>query len=113
MSTTTATTPYVYGPDVPLTFQPLDAPRPITRDEAQQIADDEYEYRAPYHGRGDWLCVSRGADGGWHYRDTAYSEAAARGWRDEKRRSLAARIMRGQVTASLTFDAARDRFYLA
>lgn len=108
----TATTTYYYGPDVPLTFQPLEAPRPITRREAELIASREYGYRRS-HRDASWLCLSIGADGGWHYRDSAYSEGAARGWCDEKRRRLAARIMRGECVHTLQFDASRDRFYLA
>jgi hypothetical protein len=100
------TTFYAYGPDVPLTFQPLEAPRPITRPEAEAIAADEYAHR----GR---MMLSMGADGGTHYRGDAYSEAAARGWRDEKRRRLAARIMRGECPHTLTYGRGRDRFYLA
>lgn len=97
---------YAYGPDVPLSMQPLNAPRPITRPEAERIADGEYEHRGA-------AMMCRRADGEFYSRGDAYSPAAARGWRDEQRRALAARIMRGELPLSLTFDAARDRWYLA
>lgn len=103
---------YTYGPDVPVTFQPLDAPRPITRPEAERIADAEYGYRRS-HRDAAWLCMSIGADGGWHLRDSVETEAAAMAWVARKRRHLASRIMRGECTYTLQYDGSRDRFYLA
>lgn len=102
---------YTYSPDVPLTFQPLDAPRPITRPEAERIADDEYAIRESRDG--GWMRLSMGADGGMHYRGHDITRDAAAAWRDRKREHLAARIMRGECTHTLTFDHGSDRFYLA
>ena len=100
-----------FGPDVPLTFQPLEAPRPITRKEAQAIAAEEYGYR--FARSSGWLCLSRGSDGGMHYRDSASSETDARAWCTRKVERLASRIMRGECRYTLQFDSHRDRFYLA
>jgi hypothetical protein len=88
-----------------------DAPRPITREEAEAIAIAEYTYRPNAADSFRWLCVSVGADGGYHLRDTAYSEAAARGWVAEKRRALVRRILAGECRYTIFYNRARDAYY--
>jgi hypothetical protein len=85
------------------------APRPISPREAATIAADEYGYR---RGDRDWMLLSRGSDGGMHYRGPAYSEGAARGWCNEKARGLTRRILAGEGRYMVFFDRARDRYYL-
>jgi hypothetical protein len=80
------------------------SPRPITPNEAQRIAGDEYAS----NGR---AMLSRGSDGGMHFRGDAYSPAAARGWVDEQARALVRRIMTGECQHTIFYDRHRDAFY--
>lgn len=66
----------------------------VTREEAVAAAESEYGYRG-------CMMLSRGSDGGMHYRGDAYSPAAARGWAEEKRRGLVRRILAGECTHTL------------
>jgi hypothetical protein len=68
---------------------------------AERLAGEEYSYRRSEFG--GYMLLSRGSDGGMHYRGPAYSAAAARGWCEEHRRSLARRIMSGEIDGTLVF----------
>lgn len=80
------------------------ASRPITLTEAEIIAAAEYTSRGT-------SCLSRGSDGGMHFRQSVYSEGAARGWAAEKGRAFVRRIMAGEAPHSVFYDRARDSFY--
>jgi hypothetical protein len=71
-----------------------------TYEEALELAQGEYMYKLYRDGIG---LLSRGSDGGWHYREDAYSMAAARSWCAEKSRELARRIAADEVTGTLLF----------
>jgi hypothetical protein len=80
------------------------APRAIAHAEAARIAADEFSSR----GRG---MLSRGSDGGMHWRGDAYSAGAARGWAAESGRTLVRKIMAGECRFTIFYDRARDTFY--
>jgi hypothetical protein len=84
------------------------APRPITEDEARDIAHAEYVIRS---SGTDHLCLSRGADGGMHLRQSFTRSQAAILWTNTRRRDLRERIMAGKCTATIFYDRARDTFY--
>lgn len=85
------------------------APRPITEDEAKQIARDEYQLSK---SRGQHVCLSRGADGGMHVRETFERPLAAVVWVNARRQDLVRRLLAGDCTHTCFYDRARDRYWL-
>lgn len=84
------------------------APRPITPDEARELAHAEYKLG----GNGaSTYAMSRGSDGGYHIRQTGRGQAMVT-WINVRRADLRERIMAGKCTQTCFYDHARDRFYL-
>jgi hypothetical protein len=71
----------------------------ITDAEARELAVGEYMIR---HGDRDWLCCSRGSDGGMHLRETRARRADAETWLAHKVAQLAARIVLGDASVYRT-----------
>jgi hypothetical protein len=86
------------------------APRPITADEAKEIAHAEHTV-VSRNGRHHWM--SRGADGGMHLRETFTRSQAAIVQVNTRRKDLRERIMAGKCQHTIFYDRARDRFYCA
>lgn len=85
------------------------APRPITEDEAKQIAHEEYIIR----GIGSSTkFLSRGADGGYHLREQGRGQLMVTVC-NARRKDLRDRIMAGKCQNTVFYDRARDRFYCA
>ena len=85
------------------------APRPITEAEAKAIAHDEYVI-----GRGSaGVAMYRGADGGYYPFTPTRRGQDAIAYLNVKRRDLRERIMRGECTHTIFYNAARDSFYCA
>jgi hypothetical protein len=85
------------------------APRAITHDEAQAIAEQEIDCCAGDRG---WIVRSRGSDGGMHYRASEPTRALAIANVMTRRRELVERIMAGACAHTMFYDRARDRFYM-
>lgn len=86
------------------------APREITEDEAREIAHAEYKMSSHY---GQHHVMSRGADGGYHLRETFTRSQAAVVWMNARRQDLRERILTGKCTHTIFYDRARDAFYCA
>jgi hypothetical protein len=85
------------------------APRPITVAEAHAIAHEEYAIRRGEGWR--WLRLSRGADGGMHWRGSRIRRADAEEWVRERRRDYFERILAGEAVHLVFYDRARHGYY--
>lgn len=81
-----------------------------TLEEARILAATEYAWRRRAH---QVWCLSRGADGGMHYRKTVGSVAAAEEWIETRVSAYAEGIVDGSVFGSLLFwNAGANEWYL-
>lgn len=60
---------------------------------AERLAADEYRWRT--NRDGDIMLLSRGADGGMHYRGDARSRREAHAWVERHRTALVERLLSG------------------
>lgn len=83
------------------------APRAITEEEAKTIAHAEYII-----GRGsDGCAMYRGSDGGYYPFSPLRRRQDAISYVNVKRADLRRRIMAGECTHTIFYNAARDEFY--
>lgn len=89
------------------------APRPITADEAREIAHGEYQLiKLGEYGSRNYA-GHRGADGGMHLCEPTRKGQDAVSYINVKRADLRERIMAGKCQHTVFYDRARDRFYCA